>query len=440
MDRPASAEVERLRLGFLVVGAWRAGLCVCVSVALSMSGLSQASALPTPADTSASASPSAAAAPSVTEKESKPAATPAKAGKARVTPAQNEVAALNAARDQNTQVAVDSLTSQVKSVVANPNGTLRARMFAQPVRKRVKGGGWLTLSSDLTHVGDVYEPKVPGNDIFVSDGTAGNGVTASEMSALASVTIPKSQLPELAAGVKRATLAARVPVGWLPGTKRKDSDPRAELMWPGKLAAPTVTKNVATYPDVEPGVDLSLSVSSRSVDPQFVITGKPSKPLILSLPYRLRGVSLFATDDGGWGMKDDTHRVIGVNPAATLTDGPGANGYPEHTTRVPFTVDGDTLSVSIPAAFINAPGVTFPLTLAGLGDPFGTVTSTYVSTSQATAAHGSLPQVQSGLFSNPNGGITKTLLAFDVSGFVGLPVQYAGVHLYQIAGSTCNQR
>ncbi|MGW1280284.1 LamG domain-containing protein [Streptomyces tsukubensis] len=133
-------------------------------------------------------------------------------------PAQTEAQALQAAQQSGRGVEVLGLRTERRDVVANPDGTFTAREYTDPVRT-VKNGSWADIDKTLIrHSDGTWSPKAATVGLSLSSGEAGKPFVSLER-------------------------AGR----------------ELSLTWPyGKLPAPTVSGDTATYRDALPGVDLTV--------------------------------------------------------------------------------------------------------------------------------------------------------------------------------------
>lgn len=137
---------------------------------------------------------------------------------AATTPPDPAIAASQSARASGQPVTVDALTTETSQTVANADGSFTWTGNTAPVRVK-RGGAWTPVNSNLAVNADgTYSAiAVPGNLVF---GKAGS-----------------------------TTLAAMT----------DESGHTLTYTWPVPLPAPTVTGATALYPNVWPGIDLSLT-------------------------------------------------------------------------------------------------------------------------------------------------------------------------------------
>ncbi|MGW1008986.1 LamG domain-containing protein [Streptomyces termitum] len=158
-------------------------------------------------------------------------AEPAAAGAPAPAEAATEAAAALAARRSGTRVEVLGLRAEDREVFAEPDGTYTAREYTEPVRT-VQRGRWVDIDRTLV--------KRPDGSI----------------------------------GPKAATVALSFS-GGEPGkpfaTMRRGTREMA-LTWPyGRLAAPVLDGDSATYPDALPGVDLKVRAEANGFGHLLVV-------------------------------------------------------------------------------------------------------------------------------------------------------------------------
>src|SRR5215469_7253697 len=129
-----------------------------------------------------------------------------------------ELAAVRAARVLGRAVPVAGEQSATTTVLAEPDGVMRAVITAVPTRVK-RAGGWVNLDLALARgPGGLLAPRASEEPLILSGGGA---------------SVP---LVSLGAGQDRLSLS-----------------------WPGPLPAPRISGDTAIYPAVLPGVDLTVS-------------------------------------------------------------------------------------------------------------------------------------------------------------------------------------
>ncbi|GAA0908318.1 hypothetical protein GCM10009549_15280 [Streptomyces thermoalcalitolerans] len=133
-------------------------------------------------------------------------------------PAQTEQQALAMARKSGKRAEVVGLRTERREIFAEPDGTFTAREYTEPVRT-VRDGTWTDIDATLVKRADgSWGPRATTVDLTISAGQAGK-----------------------------------------PFVTMRRAGREFALTWPyGKLPAPRVEGNTATYTDALPGVDLTV--------------------------------------------------------------------------------------------------------------------------------------------------------------------------------------
>lgn len=158
-------------------------------------------------------------------------------------------------------VEITSLRSESGEVFAGPDGKLESREHLRPVRVRVDGV-WKAIDTDLARTGDgMVAPKATTIGLEFSGGGD--------------------------APMVRMTKAGRA----------------LAMSWPGRLPAPQLEGDTATYPEVLPGVDLRLGAQQDGFTQLLVVKSAQaasSKELTeLRLELDADGMDVKETSDGG---------------------------------------------------------------------------------------------------------------------------------------------
>jgi hypothetical protein len=252
-------------------------------------------------------------------------------------------------------VVVGSLTTATSQTTALPDGQLRVTESLEPVRT-MRAGTWVTLNPRLQKAaGDRIAPAVTTRPLSLSDGGAG-------------------------------------PLAVLDNYGRT-----LTLTWPGgKLPAPVVTGATATYPNVEPGIDLAVTATSQGDISEVAVIRDAAAATGPGLAAALRihasgpGLTVTTGEDGAmeattgpgadpafasaapqvWdsaappaGTRTETvdgATVVAPSgmPADSTATGPGA--YAHVYTATQSASDG-TITVAPPAASLHGSGVIYPV-------------------------------------------------------------------------------
>ncbi|WP_133853450.1 LamG domain-containing protein [Labedaea rhizosphaerae] len=147
------------------------------------------------------------------------------------------------------------------------------------------------------------------------------------------------------------------------------------LDWTGDLPAPQVKGSVATYPEVLPGVDLSVETTVDAVHEVLVVKNAQAaaNPVLrkLTMPVPLRNGTLSRDSDGSLHVRDRSGAEVFQAPPATMWDSSGVQAQDQdlllapapqgRTAAVATAVHGSTVSLSPDAAMLADHSVTYPL-------------------------------------------------------------------------------
>lgn len=212
-------------------------------------------------------------------------AVPASAAVACVGEVATVEAAMTTAEACDTQVEVGSMRSETLVAYANPDETMTAVMSPVPVRT-LKGSEWVDIDPTLERNGDgTVSPAATTQDLTLSGGGSG---------------------PLL-------TLA--------------DSGRRISLTWQPGLPAPVLSGDLATYPEVLPGVDLQVRVGDSWYQQLFVVKSAQAaaNPALAALSFDVvtEGVTLREQSDGAIEAVDTAGEVVFAATAPSMWASPG---------------------------------------------------------------------------------------------------------------------
>ncbi|MFC1431562.1 DNRLRE domain-containing protein [Streptacidiphilus sp. N1-3] len=323
---------------------------------------------------------------------------------AAVTVRPDALSAMLAARSQRTRVEVGSERTQTSQTFANPDGSWTTTQYTGPVRVQDREGGWHPIDTTLVQdpkSGD-WHPRWAAADISVSNGGAG---------AFASL-----------------TSAAR----------------SYAVSWPGRLPQPKVSGDTATYPDVQPGVDLVVTALPTGFSHVLVIRQAPTGPLTFTLPTQTRGLTLSRDHAGHLRLASTAGRLVASAPAPTMWDsstdprsGQTARTAVIPTRVVPGASGGHASLVLSPSqTFFADPDLTYPVTV----DPAATLavtTDTWVQNPDYPDSQISSAELKAGTY---DGGtdVARSYLKFDVSKYAGKHITDTDLQLYSSYSSTCS--
>ncbi|MFB7337440.1 LamG domain-containing protein [Streptomyces adustus] len=180
-------------------------------------------------------------------------------------PMQTEQQAMAAAQDSGRKTEVVGLRTERREIFAEPDGTFTAREYTEPVRT-VQGGKWVDIDPTLVKRSDgSWSPKAATVDLAFSAGQAGE-----------------------------------------PFVTMQRAGREFALTWPyGKLPAPTVDGDTATYTDALPGVDLTVRAEADGFGHLLVV----KTPEAAADP-RLARLDLGMTTDGLKVTEDSSGAIV----------------------------------------------------------------------------------------------------------------------------------
>ncbi|MFD9412721.1 LamG domain-containing protein [Streptomyces sp. NPDC059989] len=203
-------------------------------------------------------------------------------------PVQTEAEALNAARQSGKQVEVLGMRTERREILAAPDGTFTAREYTEPVHA-VQGGKWVDVDKTLVKRADgSIAPKATTVALTFSGGEAGK-----------------------------------------PFVTMRRGPREMSLTWPyGKLTAPVVDGDTATYADALPGVDLKVRAESDGFGHLLVVKTKEAAadPRLQRLDMGLKTKGLTYKKDATGALTAEDSAVGGTvfqSGAPTMWDSAG---------------------------------------------------------------------------------------------------------------------
>ncbi|MFE2376128.1 LamG-like jellyroll fold domain-containing protein [Streptomyces sp. NPDC059398] len=195
---------------------------------------------------------------------------------------------------------VDSMTSQISSTVASPDGSFTTTTNLMPVRVK-HDDVWTPVDATLSANTDgTYSPKATPNDVSLSGGGSGPLVTLTH-----------------ADGHSMA------------------------LTMPFTLPAPTVTGDTALYTSVLPGTDLSVSVTDQGGFSDVLIVhdaAAAANPQIkkLTLAASTQGLTLNSSDSGGMEATTSDGALDYSSPQPLMWDSSTSTSFAQSSTATKF--------------------------------------------------------------------------------------------------------
>lgn len=325
-------------------------------------------------------------------------------GSGTIAQADTELAAMMVAQRQGSRVEVLSERTEATQVFANPDGSYTSEMAAGPVRL-YRGGQWVDVDSTLQSANGVVSTVATPTTLNLSSG----GSTA------------------IATATTTGDEGRGVPKGLSFG-----------MDWVKNLPAPTLSGSTATYVDVLPNVDLTVTAKADGFTDNLVLKAKPATTPLVRIPLRLGGLTLSKGSDGSLRLTDAQGRLRGVAPAPMMWDSSvdPTTGLPARSTPIQTTVvtigSHQELDFTPDYTWLSDSATQYPVTL----DP-----TTTLYTQSDTWVENDISSNQNGAADLRAGhGATTTaraLMKFDVSGLSGTQILSANLQAMQTHASTC---
>jgi hypothetical protein len=137
----------------------------------------------------------------------------------------------------------------------NPDGSFTTDSSSGPVRVR-RDGGWVPIDTTLADTGSAVTPAATLTPLEFSDG------------------------------------------GTEPFAKVRKGSRSFGVSWNRSLPAPTLSGDTATYHDAVAGGDLEVQALSTGFSERVVLRERPSRPVVIRLPFGLSGMRLSQAKDG----------------------------------------------------------------------------------------------------------------------------------------------
>lgn len=343
----------------------------------------------------------------------------------------DEAAAVITARMTGKKVKITGLTSETAEYFALPDGKVESTTHAAPVRLQ-RAGKWVPVDLNLVRNADgsvaakahPFDLKVAGK----RDG--GDG--------------------ELAG------------VGW--------GDDRVSMGWSGALPEPVLTGNRATYPNVQPDVDLVVEATRAGVEQFVVVKSRAAVAKLGKLTVPLTGKSVAShtrDESGAVALKDKSGRTIATAPTPYMWDaqvGPdgetparqapvpaAAKARPAQAAKPqkaakdgrkaapaqPAQPAGVELTLTPDANWLNDPATVFPVTIDPQLNPVAKSTyDTYVKESD-NGNHGGAKDLQLGLLDGNPKAKTRAFVHWDTKRLKYKRVSDARAYFYNFWSQVC---
>lgn len=311
---------------------------------------------------------------------------------------------------------IDDATTETTTAVALPSGAVEQTISAAPVRIK-RNNQWVPIDLDLVRNPDgTVEPTAAPSDLRLSGPQSSD--TTHELAAV--------------------------------GT----GDNRVSVGFAGKLPEPVLDGSMATYPEVQPGVDLQVQATRTGVETFYVVKNRAAAVQLdkLQVPVTGSKVASHRTDtDGNTTLLNSAGKVLATVPAPEMWDSrvDARTGEPTAVRRVPATVSkrkarvakpkkardgvGAQFTLDIDAKFLAAADTVYPVIVDPQINPLYTTFDTYVKQGD-TVDRGGANDLQLGLVS---GDVARSFVHWDSSKLVGKQITAATVNFYNFWSQTC---
>lgn len=238
------------------------------------------------------------------------------------------LAAVREARLLGRPVQVAGKQSATTTVLAEPDGSMRAIITAVPTRVK-RGAGWVSLDTTLARgPGGSLTPRAAEEPLTLSGGGA------------------SAPLVSLGSGADRLSLS-----------------------WPGPLPAPRVAGDSATYPQVLPGVDLTVTATAAGFTELLVVRDRAAGMRLLAAPPRFLlsspGLAVRPDRAGGLTAVDAVGNVVFAAPSARMWDATAGTdpAREDVTAPVGLSLSGSVLTVRPDRRMLTSPSTSYPVTV-----------------------------------------------------------------------------
>jgi hypothetical protein len=333
--------------------------------------------------------------------------------------APDEAAATAYARAGDKPVEVSSETTETSRTVANPDGSWTATEYVHPVRVK-QGTGWVPIDTTLVRRPDgSIGPKAVTVDVSINPGGSGSAAK-----------------PVVRAG---------------------EADTAVGLKWTSDVPAPTLAGDTATYPEVLPGVDLTVKAVAEGYTENLVIkTPEAAKnPQLQDVPFGLythnatvsvaegdgRGTPARSVPTDGLEVKNTSGDVVFAGDASRMWDSSGKGSAAEQQLGegggrreavMGFSLTPDKVTITPDKAFLADPKTEYPVSL----DPDNWCTSCgiqshvvvqsgYPDAHNWNASTGDLSNLKAGYEDYDNAGTSRSYVQMNTSRLGGTVIQSA---------------
>jgi hypothetical protein len=305
-------------------------------------------------------------------------------------------------------VEATALRTERQQVFANPDGTFTVQQSVLPVRVR-RGSGWVPLDTTLG---------------AGADGTVVPAATVLDM--------------------------AFSPGGSGPLVRLRRDGTELALTWPGRLPAPVLTGDTATYAEVLPGVDLTVRAAAEGFSELLVVKSAQAaaNPALarLRLSTATKGVTVRVAADGSLAAVDATGGSVFEAPAPYMWDstGSGTRAVPGGRVRsMRVGVTSGELALVPDQELLTGKDTRYPVFIdpswSGSRIAWTQVWSNLPSTSFWNGANDAENEARVG-YDATDGKLTRSFFKFDTSGVRGKHILRATLQTQEVWSRSCTAR
>ncbi|MEJ3745796.1 DNRLRE domain-containing protein, partial [Actinomycetes bacterium KLBMP 9797] len=319
-----------------------------------------------------------------------------------------EAAARTAAHASGKRVEATALRTERQQVFANPDGSFTLEQSVIPTRVR-RGAGWVAVDTALRKTAEgMVAPGATTLDMAFSGGGEG----------------PLVRL-------------------------RRDGRELA-LSWPGRLPAPTLSGDTATYAEVLPGVDLTLRADVEGFSQLLVVKSAraAANPALsrLRLGTATKGLNVRAGSDGTLAAVDAGGAAVFEAPAPYMWDssaGAAARKPAGKVRSLTTRVSPGELSLVPDRALLTGAATRYPVYIdpswSGSRTAWTQVWSNLPTTSFWNGANDAEDEARVG-YDATDGKKTRSFFRFDTSDVKGKHILKATLQTFEVWSRSCTAR
>ncbi len=322
--------------------------------------------------------------------------------------APTEAAAIGEAGSSGKMVNVTADTAENSITWANPDGSFTTQETGGPVRiaDASTASGWRDINDTL---------------VQNADGTVS----------------PKSgYLPLTLSGAASASKVAQSGVVAVADGEGST----VKFGWGGAVPQPTLAGNTATYTNVEPNLNIVVTMTATGFEQFFVLTAPPTaSELNLALPMSAPGLSSNARTDGGINFTDSAKNLVGSIAPALMWDSrtDPQSGMPSHEMPLMLAATSTALDVASPTSFFADPNIQYPVTIDPTWSQNSTGDTFVRSDFPSTEYQSYLPsELQVGTY-NGGASVSRSFLNFSTAGWLGAVITGASLSLDEFHSYNC---